>query len=172
MGAAHKSEAGLVALSLGAPEEVAEAAGRMRCDGYLVEEMVVGAVAELLIGVVRDPAHGYALTLAAGGILAEILDDAATLLLPVTAEEALEALDGLRIGRILRGRRGAPGADSEAIARTVLAVQDYVAANAGRLEEVEINPLLCTPAGAVAADALIRVGEAGGAQAAQGERHG
>ena len=171
-GVAHKSEAGLVALSLGAPEEVAEAAGRMRCDGYLVEEMVSGAVAELLVGVVRDPAHGYALTLAAGGVLAEILDDSATLLLPVSAEEALKALDGLRIGCVLRGHRGALGADMAAIARTVLAVQDYVAANAGRLEEVEINPLLCMPEGAVAADALIRVGEAGGAQAAQGERHG
>ena len=172
LGAAHKSEAGLVALSLGAPEEVAEAAGRMRCDGYLVEEMITGAVAELLIGVVRDPAHGYALTLAAGGVLAEILDDAATLLLPVRAEEALDALDGLRIGRVLRGHRGAPGADMEAIARTILAVQDYVAAHAGRIEEVEINPLLCTPAGAVAADALVRVGEVRGAQAAEGKSHG
>ena len=172
VGAAHKSEAGLVALSLGAPEEVAEAAGRMRCDGYLVEEMITGAVAELLVGVVRDPAHGYALTLAAGGVLAEILDDAATLLLPVRAAEALDALGGLRIGQVLRGHRGAPGADMEAIARTILAVQDYVAANAGRIEEVEINPLMCMPAGAVAADALVRVGEVRGAQAAEGKSHG
>ena len=172
VGAAHKSEAGLVALSLGAPQEVAEAAGRMRCDGYLVEEMITGAVAELLIGVVRDPAHGYALTLAAGGVLAEILDDAATLLLPVRAEEALDALGGLRIGGVLRGHRGASGADMEAIARTILAVQDYVAAHAGRIEEVEINPLLCMPAGAVAADALVRVGEVRGAQAAEGKSHG
>lgn len=158
-GFAHKTEAGAVALGLRHAGEVAAAAKAMQAPGYLVEEMVTGAVAELLIGVVRDPAHGFVLTLGAGGTLTEILRDSVSLLLPVTRNDVLDALDGLRIAPVLHGYRGKPGADMGAIARAVMAVQDYVVAQAARLDEVEINPLIATPKGAVAADALIRIGE-------------
>ncbi len=158
-GFAHKTEAGAVALGLRHAGEVVAAAEAMQAPGYLVEEMVTDAVAELLIGVVRDPAHGFVLTLGAGGTLTEILRDSASLLLPVTQSDVLEALGGLRIAPVLRGYRGKPGADMGAIARAVMAVQDYVVAQAARLDEVEINPLIATPNGAVAADALIRIGE-------------
>ncbi len=158
-GFAHKTEAGAVALGLRHAGEVVAAAEAMQAPGYLVEEMVTDAVAELLIGVVRDPAHGFVLTLGAGGTLTEILRDSASLLLPVTQSDVLEALGGLRIAPVLRGYRGKPGADLGAIARAVMAVQDYVVAQAARLDEVEINPLIATPNGAVAADALIRIGE-------------
>jgi len=154
-GAAHKTEAGLVALDLG-PGDVAVAARALPCESFLVEEMVTGGVAELLIGVVRDPAHGFVLTLGAGGTLTEILRDSRSLLLPVTEADVLEALGGLRIGPVLRGYRGKAGADMAAIARAVLAVQAYVVSRADALEEVEINPLIVTPQRAVAADALIR----------------
>jgi len=154
-GAAHKTEAGLVALDLG-PGDVAEAARAMPCESFLVEEMVTGGVAELLIGVVRDPAHGFVLTLGAGGTLTEILRDSRSLLLPVMEAEVLEALGALRIAPVLRGYRGKAGADMAAIARAVLAVQAYVVSRADALEEVEINPLIVTPQRAVAADALIR----------------
>ena len=99
------------------------------------------------------------LTLGAGGTLTEIMADTTRLLLPVTAEEVDAALDGLRIAPLLRGYRGAKPADREAIVGAVLAVQDYVIANAHRLEEVEINPLICTPDRAVAVDALVTIGE-------------
>ena len=154
-GAAHKSEAGLVRLGL-APEDVAGAARAMGAAGFLVEEQVSGAVAELLVGVLRDPAHGFVLTLGAGGVWTELMADTASLLLPVTADEVRAALRGLRIAPLLSGYRGAPAADIEAIVAAVLALQDYVTAHAGTVEEVEINPLLCTPMRAVAADALIR----------------
>ncbi|CAN0033107.1 unnamed protein product, partial [Chrysoparadoxa australica] len=129
----------------------------MRASGYLVEEMITGAVVELLIGVMRDPAHGFVLTLGAGGVWTEILQDTQTLLLPVTAEDVRGALDRLRIAPLLAGYRGAAAADMDAIAGAVLAVQAFVVAHADRIEEVEINPLLCTPDRAVAADALIRL---------------
>ncbi len=158
-GFAHKTEAGAVALNLTTPEAVMEAAGRMNAPAYLLEEMITGAVAELLIGVVRDPAHGYVLTIAAGGVLTEILKDSASLILPVTEGDVTEALDGLRIAPLLAGYRGQPGADHAAIVRAVMAVQDYAIYDAAHLQEVEINPLICTPARAVAADALIRTGE-------------
>ena len=157
-GLAHKTEAGGVAFARASSDEATAAAVQMPCESWLVEEMIDDSVAELLVGVVRDPAHGLKLTLAAGGTLTELIGDGVSLLLPVTAAEIEDALDRLRIAPMLAGYRGNPPADRAAIARAVLAVQAYVAAHAGRLDEVEINPLLCTPDRAVAADALIRIG--------------
>ncbi|WP_417208129.1 acetate--CoA ligase family protein, partial [Antarctobacter sp.] len=168
-GFAHKSEAGAVRLNLVSAEDVRRAAEAMGASGYLVEEMIVGAVVELLVGVVRDPAHGFVLTLGAGGVWTEILGDTQSLLLPVTAAEVCEALGRLRIAPVLAGYRGAAAADMDAIAGAVLAMQALVEAHADRIEEVEINPLLCTPDRAVAADALIRlrdIGTEGGEDAA------
>ncbi len=160
LGAAHKTEAGLVALQLTSAQAVEKAAEAMTCDGYLVEEMVGDAVAELLLGITRDPAHGFVLTLGAGGTLTEVLSDTASLLLPVTEKDVDEALQTLRLAPVLNGYRGKPGCDRKAIARAVLAVQDYVTAHAAGVEEVEINPLICTSTDAIAVDALIRLGEA------------
>ncbi|QFT94382.1 hypothetical protein FIU86_16150 [Roseovarius sp. THAF9] len=158
-GVAHKTEAGLVALDLKDALEVEETAKGMVCDRFLLEEMIGGGLAELLLGVVRDPAHGFVLTLGAGGTLTEILQDTVSLILPVTEDEVFGALDRLRIAPALAGYRGKPGTDRTAIARAVMAVQDYVTAERDRLEEIEINPLICTPTRAVAADALIRKGD-------------
>lgn len=156
-GLAHKTEAGGVALGLANATEVATAAQAMPTDSFLIEEMITGGVAELLVGVVRDPAHGFVLTLAAGGVMTEILQDSTSLLLPVTGAEIDVALDRLKLAPLLRGYRGKPAADRQAVVNAVLAVQAYVTQNAAALEEVEINPLICTPTRAVAADALIRI---------------
>ncbi|MFX0546532.1 acetate--CoA ligase family protein [Roseovarius sp. S1116L3] len=158
-GFAHKTEAGAVALNLASPEVVIAAAERMKAPAYLLEEMITGGTAELLVGVVRDPAHGFVLTLAAGGVLTEILQDSVSLILPVNEADITAALDSLRIAPMLAGYRGQPGTDRATILRAVLAVQDYVAKHADQVQEVEINPLICTPTRAVAADALIRTGD-------------
>lgn len=156
-GFAHKSEAGAVKLNLTSVDEVRRAAEAMSARGYLIEDMVGGAVAELLVGVMRDPAHGFVLTLGAGGVWTEILGDTQVRLLPVTAADVSDALAGLRIAPLLAGYRGAPRADETAVVEAVLAVQAFVAAHAGEIEELEINPLIVTPDRAVAADALIRL---------------
>lgn len=155
-GIAHKTEEGAVRLNLTCGQEVSDAAVAMPTDRFLVEEMVTGAVAELLVGVVKDPAHGFVLTLAAGGTLTEIMQDSASVLLPASDAALNTALDSLRIAPLLSGYRGAPPADRAAILRAIRAVEAYVVAEAEGLEEIEINPLLCTPTDAVAADALIR----------------
>ncbi len=155
-GIAHKTEQGAVVLNLGTVAEVEAAAQAMPCDSFLLEQMIDDVMAELLVGVVRDPAHGFVLTLAAGGVLTEILQDSASLLIPASAEQIETALGGLKIGRVLRGFRGKPAADIAAIVATVLAVQDYVQTHAATLAEIEINPLLCCPDRALAADALLR----------------
>lgn len=159
IGIAHKTEVGAVRVGLASAEDVRVAASAMPTKQFLVEQMVSGAVAELLIGVTLDPAHGYVLTLAAGGVQTEILKDSATLLLPASGAEVEAALDRLRIAPLLAGYRGAPPADRVAIVAAVRAVQDFVTAHDGQVSEVEINPLLCLPEGAVAVDALIRMGD-------------
>ncbi len=155
LGLAHKSERGAVKLGLVA-DQVEEAARGIGSDGFLVEEMVSDGVAELLVGVTRDPAHGFVLTLAAGGIFTELLRDRVSLLVPASPGQIGAALGRLRCHPRLTGYRGGPGADMGAILRAVEAVQAYVVANADALGEVEINPLICTPTRAVAVDALIR----------------
>ncbi len=155
-GIAHKTEVGAVVLGLNSLSEVMAAAQSMPTESFLVEEMVTDRVAELLVGIVYDPAHGYVLTLAAGGTLTEVLTDHVSLILPVTADDIHAALDRLRIAPILQGYRGATAAHAGAIASAVLALQDYV--YQARPFEVEINPLICGATRAVAADALITTG--------------
>ncbi len=159
LGIAHKTEAGAVALGLPDAEAVAEAArGMLGGNGFLVERMVEGGVAELILGVSRDPAHGLALTLGAGGVLAELLADTATLMIPAPEDEVRAAVLGLRTAPLLTGFRGRPRADLDAVVRAAMAVQAFAAAEASRLLELDINPLIVTARGAVAVDALVRLG--------------
>lgn len=158
-GAAHKIEAGLIALGLNSVAEVQDAAAKMNTDAFLLEAMVTGTIAELLIGVVRDQAHGYVLTLAAGGTWTELLSDRQSLLIPASEQAVERALGQLKINRILQGYRGGPVASRAAIVQAVMAVQAFVIANHGHIAELEINPLMCGPTSAVAADVLL-IGEA------------
>lgn len=158
-GIAHKTEAGAVVLNLTSTDAVAEAAAKMPATSFLVEEMITGTVAELIVGVTRDPAHGFVLTLGLGGILTELIRDTASVLIPTSRDDLREALGSLRTGALLTGYRGRPAADVEAVLDVVMALQDLVRDNAGQLHEIEINPLICRGDSAVAADALIRMGE-------------
>ncbi|MCE8548522.1 acetate--CoA ligase family protein [Ruegeria pomeroyi] len=157
VGLAHKSDHGAVRLGVAAAD-VARVASEIGTPEVLVEEMVSDTVAELLVGVVRDPAHGFVLTLGAGGVLTELMRDTVSLLVPAAPEAIRAGLEQLRIAPLLAGYRGKPGANMDAILEAVAAVQDYVLAHAETLGEVEINPLLATPDRAVAVDALIRKG--------------
>lgn len=155
VGLAHKSEHGAVRLGLD-PAQIETAAAEIGAERFLIEEMTPDGVAELLIGVTRDPAHGFVLTLGAGGILTEILRDTVSLLVPSAPDQVEAALMRLRCAPLLTGYRGKQGANIPAILDAVAAVQSYVIANAQTVTEVEINPLICTPDTAVAVDALIR----------------
>ncbi len=155
-GIAHKTEAGAVALNLPDAAAVKVAAKGMPTSTFLVEDMIQGTVSELLIGVVKDPAHGFVLTIGAGGTLTELLQDTVSILLPCSAETIRNQIGQLKIHKQLIGYRGAPAANMDTIIAAILSVQDFVLANADHLQEVEINPLICTPETAIAADALIR----------------
>jgi len=158
-GLAHKTEAGGVRLNLADRGAVAGAAADLSGagDGVLVERMVTGGLVEIIVGISRDPVYGLMLTIGAGGVLAELLADTATLLLPVSAEEVAQALAGLRVARLLAGWRGGPAADTGAAIAAILAVARFAQARAATLEELDINPLILCEKDAWAADALIRI---------------
>ena len=156
LGLAHKTGANGLALGLTTRAEVEIAAPRLADGPLLVERMVAGTLVEILVGVTRDPAHGFVLTLGAGGTMTDVLRDRASLLIPATRAEVTARLKDLNIAPLLEGFRGNPPVDLDALLAAIDAVQAYVLANAERVEEVEINPLICTQANAIAADALIR----------------
>ncbi len=154
IGLAHKTEADAVRLNV-SMDDVAKAAAQIGTTEVLIEEMVDNAVAELLIGVTRDPAHGLILTIGAGGVLTELLRDTQSLLLPVTKDDVSRILNQLACAPLLHGYRGKPAAHLPSIINAVMAVQAYALAHSDTLSEIEINPLLCTPNTCVAVDALI-----------------
>lgn len=159
MGFAHKSESGAVILGITDKNDLRTAAETMGCAQFLIEEMVEDALCELLVGVTHDPVHGFVLTLAAGGVWTEVLQDSVSLMLPANEQDIKTALSKLKISKILSGFRGKPAADMDAIVAVVKSVERFVINTQDHLEEVEINPLLALPHGAVAVDALIRIGE-------------
>jgi acyl-CoA synthetase (NDP forming) len=155
---AHKTEAGGVALNLRTPAEVEAAAQRMAklAPDVLVERMVTGAVAELIIGLTSDPQFGTALVVGAGGVLTELLKDSVTLILPASRPEIERALRSLKVWKLVEGFRGKSG-DETAVIEAVEAVAAFAAAHRGLVAELDVNPLLVLPKGAVAVDALIKM---------------
>ncbi|WP_128378484.1 acetate--CoA ligase family protein [Streptomyces cavernae] len=159
----HKTEAGAVRLNLTDADQVRHAASDMLLRGlpehFLVERMVREPVAELIVGVHRDPQFGPALTLGAGGILVELLRDASTVLLPASRDDIRTALGSLRIRPLLDGFRGRPRGDAEAVMDAVAAIAQYAHDHSGDLQELDVNPLLVLPegSGVCAADVLIRL---------------
>ena len=152
LGFAHKTEAGALRLGLASLDGQSEMVG---ATGYLVEEMVTGTVAEILLGLRRDPIYGVTLTLGMGGVTAEVLADTVTLVLPVEEAGVLAALGRLRLFPLLDGYRGRAKADLGALAEIAVRLGAQMIADPS-LEEIEINPILVKASGAVAVDALIR----------------
>lgn len=159
LGLAHKSETGGVRIGIENNETLTQAMAEMGQSHYLIEEMVTDSVAELLLGIVADPVHGFLLTIAAGGIYTELLNDTTHLLLPVSRAEVLDALSMLKISPIFDGYRGKAAINKDAVVDAVMALQDYVLAHKNSCSEIEINPLIVTETRAVAVDALMRIGE-------------
>ena len=164
MGLAHKSDAGGVMIGLADRNSLESALAEMHQNQiggthYLIEEMITSPIAELLVGVVGDPVHGYLLTIAAGGILTELLQDSVSLTLPIQEKALDEALAKLKIAPLLYGYRGKEGVNLDALTKAVMAIQNYVIAHDKAVTEIEVNPLILTADRAVGVDALIRTGE-------------
>ena len=161
---AHKTEAGAVALNLRSAKAVAGAVAAMAPLGvarFLVERMVTDPVAELIVGIKRDPQFGLVLVIGSGGVLVELIKDSASLLLPCDRAQVRAALESLKGWRLLTGFRGRPEGDSAAVVEAALAVARFAEDHAETLIELDVNPLLVRPRGqgVVVADALIRMAE-------------
>ncbi len=163
-GLAHKSDVGAVILGLVGDEAVRGAAedllslGRRRglaVRGLLLEPMADAGV-ELIVGGRRDASFGPIVVVGLGGVLAEALDDVSVRLAPVPRDEALTMLDDLRGARILRGARGRPAIDRGAVADLIARLSRFLEDHDDVLE-VDLNPVIATPSGAVAVDALVVV---------------
>jgi acyl-CoA synthetase (NDP forming) len=155
----HKTEMGAVKLNLDSADRVREAVRALspRFQRFLIEKMMTGALAELIVGVTRDPQFGLSLTVGAGGILVELLSDTATLLLPTTRADIERALRGLRCFALLEGYRGRPRANTAQVVDAIAAVAAFAESNADRLVELDVNPLIISPQEVTAVDALIRI---------------
>ncbi len=160
----HKTDIGGVKLSLnnepavaGAWQDMASRLGA-RLEGVLIQEMAADAP-EMLIGAVQHPIFGPLVACGAGGTLAELVQDTAYRLTPLTEDDAREMVDGLKAAHLLRGYRGAPPAD-EAALRDVLLRLSVLLESCPSVLEVDLNPVRVRRAGVQILDARIRVGAA------------
>jgi acyl-CoA synthetase (NDP forming) len=126
-----------------------------RVEGFLVQRRVPDGI-EMLVGVVNDPLFGPVVACGAGGVTAELLKDVEVRLTPLTDRDAAEMLRALRTYPLLEGYRGAPAADIASLEELMLRVSALVEAHP-ELVEMDCNPVMATPEGAVIVDARIRV---------------
>jgi acetyl-CoA synthetase len=159
----HKTEAGVIRLSLESAEAVRAAYAAVmenaarasaRIVGVLVQPMIPEGV-EVLIGARVDPLFGPLVVVGLGGVLVELLADRAVGLAPLPKAEAMEMLRGLKGAGIFDGFRGGPKVDLEALADVVVAVGAFAADFADEIVEIDVNPLICSGDRIVAVDALI-----------------
>lgn len=164
---AHKTDAGGVAIDIATPEALEAATSRIlarvrasrpdaRIEGILVQKMERG-LAEVIVGYKVDPQVGPVVVLGIGGILAEIYKDFAVRLAPVSIDTARAMIEEVRGLAVIRGYRGLPRGDCEALARAVAAMSQLALLEGRTVTEAEINPLIVKPEGegVVAVDGLI-----------------
>jgi len=161
-GIVHKSDLGGLRVGVGAAD-VATAQEVIRADlashavapdGFLVEEMVPAGV-EVIVGVVAHPVFGPVLAVGMGGVLAEVMRDVALRVLPVTASDVEQMIDELRSSVLLAGARGAAAVDRHSLVELVLGLVGAAGELGSDLAELECNPVIVSPSGAVAADARL-----------------
>ncbi|HEV8248532.1 MAG TPA: GNAT family N-acetyltransferase [Gaiellaceae bacterium] len=152
---AHKTETGGVALDLRDEESVRAAAERM--GGPVIVQRIIERGTELLAGLVQDPTFGPLVAFGPGGVLAELIGEASFRIAPLTDADAEELLDEGKAGVLVRGFRGAPAADREALA-DLLHRLSRLGEDLPAVAELDLNPVLALPDGCVAVDARIRIG--------------
>jgi acyl-CoA synthetase (NDP forming) len=163
----HKTDVGGVRTGVADPVALREAArdivanvGRQRpeahIDGVLVQQME-GRLLELILGYRDDPLVGPIVVLGAGGIAAELNPDIAIRPAPVDEAQAHRMIEQVRITRLVRGYRGLPRGDCDALARAVAAFSRLAVLRGVRVAEAEINPLFVQEQGVVAVDGLVHL---------------
>lgn len=164
----HKTEIGGVRLGI-ASEDAArlafddiyangsKAVAANKIEGVLVEPMLPSPFVEAVVGIHRDEVFGHVCTFGLGGVAIELFKDVSRRLLPLTPQSARAMIAETRCFELLKGHRGQTAFDLDALADTLVKLSDFVAQHAGRIDELEINPLAVRPQGqgVVALDAVI-----------------
>ena len=160
----HKFDVGGVVLNLKGPEEVRKAFNQIlenvrrnmpnaRVLGVTVQEMAPPST-EVIVGAIRDPQFGPALMFGMGGIFVEVLKDVTFRIAPITIEEAKEMIAEIRAYPLLKGYRGMPPADIEAIAQILVNTSHLMMENP-EISELDLNPIIVYENGAKTVDARI-----------------
>lgn len=175
---AHKSEAGGVLLNIAEDEAACAAFAElyenveryspgMVLDGVLVEEMGAPGV-ELLVGARRDPSWGPVVMVGMGGIWVELLHDVRLLPPALSLDRIIAELEKLKGAALFKGFRGKPPVDLAAVAHVVSQVSALMAERP-EIVEIDVNPLMAYPTGALALDALIVTEEENGPTGSTGQ---
>ncbi len=163
-GLIHKSDSGGVLLGLDSEDAVRGAAVQIEAavkragltlNGLVVQPMIEDGV-ELIVGVVNDRSFGPVVACGAGGTTAELIRDMAVRITPLTDLDAREMLRSLKTFPLLDGYRGTERCDLDAIEEVLLRVSAMVEAHP-EIVELDCNPLIARPDGAIVVDARVRV---------------
>lgn len=153
----HKTEVKGVAVGIQNAEELQAVFKRFArakaFAGMLVEQMVAGQ--ELIVGGKIDAQFGPVVLLGMGGTGVEIYKDTALRMAPIQPKDAVSMVDSLTAAKVLKGFRGEPGIDMEALAGLMTAFSELLMELGDRIESIDLNPVLCSPESCVVADARI-----------------
>jgi acetyltransferase len=163
----HKTEVGGIKLGLNTAEAVRDAARDVlasaarhapdaRIEGVSIQQMAPPGV-EMVVGIKRDTQFGPLIAVGLGGIMVELLKDTAVRLAPVSEETAREMLASLKGYKLLTGYRGGSATNIDQLVDTICRLSELAHDLQDVVEEVDVNPVIVSPSGAVAADALIVV---------------
>jgi acyl-CoA synthetase (NDP forming) len=163
---AHKSDVGGVRLGLESKEEVEQAFGEIaasvkvaqpdaRIEGVAIQKMAPAGT-EVIIGMSKDPQFGPVMMFGVGGVFVEVLKDVAFRFVPLEPKDAREMVREIKGFAVLEGVRGQKPADLAALESLILRVSEFIEAHP-EVEELDLNPVLAYPDGAMAVDARIVV---------------
>lgn len=165
----HKTEVGGVLLNVASEQEVREgfellfaraksAAPTAKLDGVLVSQQIKGGV-ECILGIQNDPVFGHVALFGLGGIYVEILKDAVLHRCPFNAEQAHQMIRGIKGFPLLQGVRGQNSVDLDALAEMLSKLSHFAAKAGPKLKSVDLNPVIATPEGVWAVDAVVEIAE-------------
>ena len=168
---AHKSDVGGVELGLDSPKavraafkriktSVKEQAPKAKVDGVAVQQMAKPGT-EVIIGMTTDPQFGPVMMFGLGGIMVEVLKDVAFRIVPLEPRDAKQLIREIRGFPVLEGVRGRPPADLAALEGIVLRLSEFVQHHP-EIAEIDLNPVLAYPDGALAVDARVVLSKNGG----------
>jgi len=164
---AHKSDVGGVRMGLESKEDVQDAFDEImaavnaaqpaaRIEGVAVQTMALAGT-EVIIGMSKDPQFGPVMMFGLGGVFVEVLKDVAFRIVPLEPKDAREMVREIKGFAVLEGVRGQKPADLAALESLILRVSEFIEAHP-EVEELDLNPVLAYPDGALAVDARIVVG--------------